>query len=360
MTSNSKDQMGMAQIESKSVDDKMSQWFQRFSEQTTGSPMYQHLSLEVSRDKELIELAKEADQRQPVPNLFFASVHFLLMKNRSHGLSRYYPSLGGAFEPTPLMLKTFKDFCLDWKNQIIEILKTRLVQTNEVQRCALLRPAINFVSSQSDNKKISLIDIGVSGGLNFLLDKTFIKYSNGSSIGSPESKLQIRCESIGGPIPLQLEEILIYDRIGIDLNPLNLMNEEEHLWNLALIWPDQLERIQRFNSATQLLNSIPISFVKGSGPEMLPQAIKSVSCENLLCVMHSFTLNQFSNEDREKLERTFCENSATRDIWRISLEWIGTKDPEIVVSQYSYGQKKHQQKLAECSGHGDWIRWLQP
>lgn len=357
MNQNSNASLGMAEISTVSLEHKLSQWFQRFSEQTSGSPMYQYLSTQVSHDPELINLAKEADSKQPAPNLFFAAVHLLVMQNPSEELTRYYPSLGGTFEASPQMFRCFKDFCMKFNSQIAEILKTRLVQTNEVQRCALLLPAVNFVAQKSGQFKLLLVDVGVSGGLNFLMDKAQIQFTDGRTFGPPESLLRIRCESKGKPIPPE-QDAEINARIGIDLNPINLLNEEERQWNLALIWPDQLERIERFKSAIRLLKTTPISFEKGSGNDALPRIASKIPSSHLLCVMHSFTLNQFSKEDRQAFEETISRLSSDRNIWRISLEWIGTPEPELVISHYTSGKKVYQQKVAECSGHGEWIRWL--
>lgn len=357
MNQNSNTSLGMAEISTVSLEHKLSQWFQRFSEQTSGSPMYQYLSTQVSHDQELINLAKEADSKQPAPNLFFAAVHFLVMQNPSEELARYYPSLGGTFEASPQMFRCFKNFCMKFNSRIGEILKTRLVQTNEVQRCALLFPAVNFVSQKSGQFKLALVDVGVSGGLNFLMDKARIQYTDGRTFGPQESLLRIRCESKGKPIPPE-QDAEITDRIGIDLNPIDLLNEEERRWNLALIWPDQLERIERFKSVIQLLRAVPISFEIGDGNEVLSRIASSIPNSNLLCVMHSFTLNQFSKEDRQAFDETISRLSSDRNIWRISLEWIGTSEPELVISQYASGKKVYQQKIAECSGHGEWIRWV--
>lgn len=357
MNQNSNTSLGMAEISTISLEQKLSQWFQRFSEQTSGSPMYQYLSTQVSQDNDLINLAKEADSKQPAPNLFFAAVHFLVMQNPAEELARYYPSLGGTFEASSQMFKCFKEFCVRFNSRIAEILKNRLVQTNEVQRCALLFPAVNFVSQKSGQSSLSLVDVGVSGGLNFLMDKAQIQYTDGRTLGPPESLLRIRCESKGKPIPPE-QDVEIKDRIGIDLNPINLLNDEERHWNLALIWPDQLERVERFKSAIQLLRTASISFEKGSGNEVLPRVASSISNSHLLCVIHSFTLNQFSMEDRQAFDETLTRLSSDRDIWRIGLEWIGTPEPELVVSKYVSGRKVLQQKVAECSGHGEWIRWL--
>lgn len=204
---------------------------------------------------------------------------------------------------------------------------------------------------------MALVDVGVSGGLNFLMDKARLQYTDGQAFGPQSASLQIRCESKGNSIPTD-QNAEIVDRIGIDLNPINLLDEKERQWNLALIWPDQLERIERFKAAIQILKSTLITFVRGSGNEVLPRIASKISSNHLLCVMHSFTLNQFTKEEREAFDKVLSVISNNRDIWRISLEWIGTPQPEIIVSSYVSGKKISQLKVAECSGHGEWIRWM--
>ena len=152
-------------------------------------------------------------------------------------------------------------------------------------------------------------------------------------------------------------EFEIKTRIGIDLNPVNLKSTEEALWNLALIWPDQNERINRFREATSLLVDCPLSFRKGPGTNMLNEIIPNIPAEDALIIMHSFTLNQFTSAERESFNEVIARHSIPRAIWRINLEWLGTKHPELKVQFYSKGLLRNTILLAECRGHGDWIDW---
>jgi hypothetical protein len=138
----------------------------------------------------------------------------------------------------------------------------------------------------------------------------------------------------------------------------NLLDANERQWNLALIWPDQIERFDRMKSALKILEKTPITFKKGGGNQVLSDVVSRVPETQTVCIMHSFVLNQFSEEDRSKFDSLLKDLSKNRPIWRISLEWIGSKEPELVVSRYVSGTKNHVQKLAECHGHGEWIRWF--
>ena len=230
------------------------------------------------------------------------------------------------------------------------------IPPNEVQRCALLLPALNFISQKSDDPPIALVDIGSAGGLNLLMDKAYIKYSDGIFFGSPNSPLQLHCESQGKKIP-SFNDLQIVNRIGIDLNPVIFLDDDERQWNLALIWPDQPARFERVKSALQLLKETTIIFKKGNANHILSKVIAEIPANQMICVMHSFVLNQFSEADRKDFEIVLADLSKIRTIWRISLEWIGTENPELFVERYHLGMKSQVQKLAECHGHGAWIKW---
>ena len=67
--------------------------FKRFAEGECKevSPMYYFLANKVAEDTELIDIAKKCIQGQPMPNLFFASIQYLLFKNPNALLSKQYP-----------------------------------------------------------------------------------------------------------------------------------------------------------------------------------------------------------------------------------------------------------------------------
>lgn len=349
----------MEEIQNKDLNQKMAQWFLRFSDQVNGSPMYRFLSLQVSTDDQCLTLAGKTEPSQPAPNLFFAAVHFLLEENHhaspeSESLAKYYPSLGGQFEPTVEMFECFKEFCRKFEAEILEILKTKLVQTNEVQRCAVLWPALKMAAQLARQSNVALIDVGTSGGLSFLMDQIHVSYSDGTNTGPEGSSLRIHCELRGESLP-ELPIVKIKSRIGIDLNPVDLLNEGEKAWNLALIWPDQLDRRKRLEGALELLKYTTIDFHRGAANQVLPSVISNVPDDQLLCVLHSFSLNQFSADDRLGFEKLLETASLTREIWRISLEWLGTKNPELAIAKYADGQQAWNRKIAECGGHGEWI-----
>src|SRR5699024_2083466 len=104
------------------------------------SPLYEYLSMEIAEDNELLTIASKAGKGQPAPNLFFGAVHFLLHGGKEHLLKDFYPSITVNPKLYEAAFPVFKDFCITYRSEIEVVLKTRLVQTNEVRRCAYLYP----------------------------------------------------------------------------------------------------------------------------------------------------------------------------------------------------------------------------
>ena len=104
------------------------------------SPLYEYLSVKISEDDELLSICGKANKGQPVPNLLFGAVHYLLLKGKVHPLREFYSSIVSNPRAYKDSYNPFRDFCLIYRNEIESILTTKLVQTNEIRRCAYLYP----------------------------------------------------------------------------------------------------------------------------------------------------------------------------------------------------------------------------
>jgi hypothetical protein len=95
------------------------------------SPLYEWLSISISNDPELLELAANAISN-PIPMIFFAAVHFLLLNGIEHPLTVYFPDItpppdASEGDPYPV----FRNFCLEHRAEIRRIVSTHHVQTME-------------------------------------------------------------------------------------------------------------------------------------------------------------------------------------------------------------------------------------
>jgi hypothetical protein len=333
--------------------------FQRFGERECAhvSPLYAQFARGVAADPDLLAIAAAGDGRgQPVPNLFFAAVQYLLLDGISHPLANLYPACGGTttadLDPMPLL----RDFCHQHASAIRELIATRLVQTNEVRRCALTLPAIAYAAQ---NQPIALLEIGTSAGLNLLPDYYHYYYhTNEQHIVLPPAQqhrttLTLDC-AIRGSLSLCPTNVpTINWRLGLDLNPIDLANPAATTWLRALIWPEQTDRSMLLQQATTIAQAIAPPVWAGDALQLLPTAIAQAPQNALLCVVHTFTVNQFSPTMRQQFSDLLAEASQQRTIAQISVEWQEPMPP--LVTTIWQDRQAVTKQLAICDPHGAWI-----
>jgi hypothetical protein len=132
-----------------------------------------------------------------VPNLLFGTVHCLLLAGADHELRRYYDGLLEDPEDIRQSFPPFKDFCLKYADDIVPLLETKIVQTNEVRRCAYLYPSFCLIYEKI-RKPLALIEIGTSAGLQLIWDQYGYTYGTGDVYGNPAGAVRIAASIIRG------------------------------------------------------------------------------------------------------------------------------------------------------------------
>ncbi|MFJ7738687.1 DUF2332 domain-containing protein [Lysinibacillus sp. NPDC097287] len=338
------------------IRETLSTTFTNFAENECkgSSVLYEHFALEISKDNELLDLCTNARKGQPVPNLLFGAVHFLLLKGSEHILKEFYPSLVSNPKPPSESYEYFKDFCLLNIKEIIQILQTKLVQTNEVRRCAYLYPVFSFIYEKT-KKPLALIEIGTSAGLQLLWDKYSYTINNKDLVGNLDSTLQISTVCIGDELPfLKPTSPPVSTRIGIDLNIVDLTNEEELLWLKALIWPEHKERLILLEQAANYVIDASIQFVEGDGVALLNTFVDKIAMDQTICIYHTHVANQMPIETRKSLLDIIESIGKNKDVFHI---YNNIQDKYLHLDYYINGLE-HTQTIAETDGHGRWFKWL--
>ncbi len=340
--------------------------FQRFAELECrgSSPLYERLAIGVSTDVKVLEIATHCAKGQPAPNLFFGAAHLTLLKGERHPVSAFYPNIADADAPGPDTdpYPHFKDFCLRNRQEIIETISTRTVQTNEVGRCAALLPVFAIVSSRAPDKPFAFVEVGASAGLNLLWDYFRYDYGPAGLYGHPNSPVRLSCDSRGASlpdIPQPFPEIGL--RVGIDLNPIDLNDPDAALWLRALIWPEHTERVAALTGALEIARQHPPTLIAGDALDALPGVLEDVDEDMTLCVFHTHTLNQFPPEARERFASLVDQYGARRDLYVVSIERQGPQRERAgalaELTAFEGGEKRHD-PLATCDNHGRWLEWL--
>ena len=343
--------------------EKLAQYFDHFAQQEVkaGSPLYRRLASAIAGDADLIALAGHAPPG-PTPNLFLAAVHYLLLRGVPHPLTAFYSAVSGSSPTGGDPFPGFRAFCLEYADQIRDLLTARKVQTNEVRRCGILLPAFNHIALREPGVPLALVEVGASAGLLLLWDRYEYDYGDGKRHGIPGSPVLVRCAIRGQcmpPLPSDLPKVS--SRIGIDLNPIDVRDPDQALWLQAFIWGDQPERAERLRNAVAVAGKQRLELLADDALEVLPAVLAGIPLDEAPVVFHSHTLNQFSPEARRRFEEMLLSLSHGRTLYRLSMEGsvqdAGTRS-QVVLMALSDGRVCHQRLLALYEPHGEWIEWL--
>ncbi|WHZ05692.1 DUF2332 domain-containing protein [Neobacillus sp. YX16] len=334
----------------------LSQTFLIFAEKECkgSSLLYEFLSIKISKDYELLAIYSNAGEGQPIPNLLFGAVHYLLLKGKDHPLKEFYPSIVSNPKSYKDSFGFFKDFCFKYRNDIESILKTRLVQTNEVRRCAYLYPVFCTIYEKV-KKPLALIEIGTSAGLQLLWDKYSYSYEQNDIYGNIDSKLNITAEIKGENTPiLHSTPPPVSTRIGIDLNTIDLNDKDDKLWLKSLIWTEHKERLFMFEEAASYIKEVPVSLFDGDGISLLSKFVENIPEDSVICIFHTHVANQIPLEMKKQLLQIVEAIGRNRDVFHI---YNNIQDRYLHLDYYLDGIES-KSTIAETDGHGRWFEWF--
>ena len=312
--------------------------------------LYEHLSSRISEDEELLEIAAHA-HGPPVPNLVFYSVHYLLKNDPAATLASYYGSIVESPASPTEVYPHFRSYVLEHREQIVRLLQTRLVQTNQVARCSFLLPAFCAVHRLAE-MPLSLVDVGCAAGLHLLWDRYSYDYGE-FQVGDPNARVNIGVE-LRGDIAPPISDGLppCESRVGIDLNPVDLTDPDERAWFEALIWPDHPIQRNLADAAIREVLEHPPRMMQGDAVRVLPDVIESVPDNDALCIYHCHALNQFNPSQKDAFRSLLEEFSQNRTIYWLSGEGY---DVHLRILKDDTEEDLH---LAKKDGHGRWLEWL--
>ncbi|HJW42468.1 MAG TPA: DUF2332 domain-containing protein [Rhizomicrobium sp.] len=323
----------------------------------TGSALYGKLAAGIGGDEELKALAARARPGQPHANLILGAVHFLILRGARHPLTRFYPTAGGMTSvETEDPFPDFRDFVAQYRAAIEPLIATRVTNTNEVGRSALLHAGFRAIAT---DVLLSLIEIGPSAGLNLIWDRYGVRYARDGVEAitiNPDAPLVIECALRGDRNPLAGPSPRVASRVGLELNPVDLADADDRDWLRALIWPDQVARLERLDRAIDLFRAEKPPILAGDALALLPDALAQAPRETAICVYHTIALYQFSTEMREALESMLTVAGLRRPVWRLSFEFDGGL---YILSAIRYADGvREDTRLASCHPHGTWMEWF--
>lgn len=315
----------------------------RWSEHAGDSPLYFHLSRQIAADTEMMRVLNRIEHTPPI-NILFAAVQLILSRRPDEPLTRYYASLTPNPLPPDGAMSHFRRVVLDNEEEIAHLGVTRYTQTNECARALALLPGV----WAGPHDRFHLVDIGASAGLNLALDRYRYRWG---TVEWGESPLLLECDSRGAdPAP---REISVGRRFGLDLHPMDPANADDREWLEALVWPEATARLDRLRAALDLVAEVPIEMIGGDAVQLLPSVLDSLPGADPVVVMDSFTINQFTPEQKEELEAVVSDARGKRPVHRVSFGLMpGRADAAALRVDDGSGWRV----IGEGHHHGAWLQ----
>ena len=297
----------------------------------------------------------ESDPPGSVPPLRFAgALHRLVLERRAPALAVHYPTVGG----TPGDVWPAARGVVEEHLDLLRILITRPVQTNEVGRSSALLGGLLEVQRQS-GLPIRLLEIGASGGLNLLVDRYAHEIKPDVVLGDADSPVRLRRPWQGAP-PSH-DAVQIVDRLGCDPSPLDPTSTDDRLTLTSYVWADQLDRFERLRGALGLaakhrprVDALPAS-------SFLVRELAEPETMVATVVWHSVVRQYLDQDERDRVDNLLGQagERASRQAPLAHL-WL---EPERTSNGFRFqlglttwpgGRRR---VLADCQGHGPPVVW---
>lgn len=295
-------------------------------------PTYARICRIVAADPDLHGLLLEAPTGQRLPVLLLAALHDVVLGDPPCALAPWYPSVSGvepsAEDPEPALRVTIDAH----RGRILELLRTRQVQTNEVNRCCAWWMALARLT-YDDPRPIHLVEIGASAGLNLLLDRFSYRFTSRDEL-TPGGHLD--AGRAGSPVRLGVEVLAsgqgaaqgsadqqdsdqwsavsedwssdrwrfdtpIVSRVGLDQRPLDVTDPADVRWLEACVWPEQRVRFDRLTAALAMAVEDPPRVVAGDLVDDLAPLLEAAPDGTHVVVLSSWVLAYVPRARRDDL-----------------------------------------------------------
>jgi hypothetical protein len=134
--------------------------------------------------------------------------------------------------------------------------------------------------------------------------------------------VRIECTVIAGDPPIAPTLPPVAARVGLDLDPVDLRDDEQARWQLACAWPDT-GRLERTRAAHREARLTPITIIEGDAVADVGAAIAVLPDDAMATVTTTWALAYLPRADRPKFVDALAEASRQRPVSWISAEGQG-------------------------------------
>lgn len=353
-----------------------------FATTTRKLPLYRRICEAAASDREVLTLTATARPQQQRPVLVLAAAHDALLAGAEHPLARWYGSVtpqpapvgepGSADDPWP----AFRDLVLT-SEHVAEAVATRSTQTNEVNRCGALLPALSLVAATT-GRPLGLVELGTSAGLNLLFDRYSYDYGSGGRLdpAAGPSTVEVRSQNRGPqPVPVPVTMPAVASLVGVDLEPVDLTDAGGARWLVACLWPEQPHRLERVRNAIEFGRRDPPNVVQGDLVDTAAPLAARVAGDAEPVLFATWVLTYLDPSRQAALLSELDRVGAERDLHLVFAERLdevpalpapgrqdGADDPNftaLVWVRWHHGERTAT-RLGDMHPHATWLAWTHP
>ena len=300
-------------------------------------PLYRALAGVAARRPEWAGLLAATSVPQRIPLLWLAALQDRVLALVDAGerppLADYYASVGPARAPDAALEAHLGEFIERQREALVHAIATRTTQTNEIGRCAVLWPVLKQLVETTGRRRIALLDVGCSAGLNLGVDRWRYRYvddGTGATLGTtpPERDPrapEIACRVLAGTRPQAKAVPEIVSRRGIDLHPIAVDDSAAVRWLRACLWPHDAERRERFDAAVAIARTQRWTLsATTDAAASIGHWLRGVPADALPVVFNSWVLRYF---DADLLRRHV--DAVLGEVRERGAVWISAEDPTL-------------------------------
>jgi hypothetical protein len=232
-------------------------------------------------------------------------------------------------------------------------------QTNEVGRSVHVFAGLSQLAAET-NCRFALYELGASAGLNLASDRYAYRLAD-ADYGALDSALVFRPAWEGGAPPVA--PVVVVERQGCDVNPLDIADPAARARLAAYIWPDQSERLARFFAAADIAAAAGIRVVRADAGAWLEEMLPLAGAPGILrVVFHTVARQYFPPATTARLDahlaRAAARATATTPLAALGFEFDpATGRHTLALTLWPGGERR---LLATGDAHGRTVRWLAP